>query len=448
MLRRVKVKSLPKAKDGGVSYNQLAPMYMPNNMGLEPTKVRDSLTAVPREEANLEAEGGETALVPNVKGLPAHYKIKGSRHTEGGVPLNLPNDTFIFSDTKAMIIKDPDVLAEFGEVKSKTPAQIAKKYDINKYREILSDPDMDDRSKSTAERMISNYNIKLAKLATYQESMKGFDGGVPTVAMPYLADSGINPQDLLPVKQQQAPQQEMLEEEMYAEENPSEEEYEAEQDIPEAQFGGSRLGRRLKDFFRGSRQFDPTTGIYMNTDAQGRVTYVDGRGVAMPANIALPQEFMTPGTVVGNTQTSTPAAKQKIVTKTTASKAKVDPSKIKKADDPNLKVGDYYRDAEGKLRKVTKTGYSKTPIGTTYSGPEDYKPTNKTIEQDVLEANRLMEERPLKQRKKQDTELEEWLETKSPMDQEKFRRVISENEERKSKATIQVKSYARQHQRT
>jgi hypothetical protein len=45
-----------------------------------------------------------------------------------------------------------------------------------------------------------------------------------------------------------------------------------------------------------------------------------------------------------------------------------------------------------------------------------------------------MEERPLKQRKKQDTELEEWLETKSPMDQEKFRRVISENEERKRHA--------------
>ncbi len=392
MLRRVKVKSLPKAKDGGVSYNQLAPMYMPNNMGLKPTEVRDSLTAVPREEANLEAEGGETALVPNVKGLPAHYKIKGNRHTEGGVPLNLPNDTFIFSDTRAMIIKDPDVLAEFGEVKPKTPAQIAKKYDINKYREILSDPDMDNRSKSTAERMISNYNIKLAKLATYQESMKGFDGGVPTVAMPYLADSGINPQDLLPVKQQQAPQQQMLEEEIYAEENPSEEEYEAEQDIPQAQFGGGRLGRRLRDFFRGSRQFDPTTGIYMNTDAQGRVTYVDGRGVAMPANIALPQGFMTPGTVVGSTQTTGSGKKQKVVTKTTASKAKVDPSKIKKADDPNLKVGDYYRDDEGKLRKVTKVGYSKTPIGTTYSGPEDYKPTTKTIEQDVLEANVIMED--------------------------------------------------------
>ncbi len=56
-----------------------------------------------------------------------------------------------------------------------------------------------------------------------------------------------------------------------------------------------------------------------------------------------------------------------------------------------------------------------------------------------------MEERPLKQRKKQDTELEEWLETKSPMDQEKFRRVISENENQhiESAHTERVSNHAR-----
>ena len=398
MLRRVKVKSLPRAKNGGVSYNQLAPMFIPNEDGNQRTQVRDTLTSVPREEANLEAEGGETALVPNVGGLPAHYKIKGSRHTSGGVPLNLPNESFIFSDTKAMIIKDPDVLAEFGETKPMTPAKIAKKYDINKYREILADADMDKRSKETAEKMISNYNVKLGKLATYQESMKGFDGGIPTVSMPYLESSGINPQDLLPLQpQQQSPQQEMLEDEMYAEQNPTEEQFEAEQELPEAQFGGGRLGRRIRDFFNGSRQFDPTSGIYMNTDAQGRVFYVDGRGVQMPGNITLPQGFMSPGTVVGNNQptgasNTTTTTKTKTVTKSTASKAKVDESKVKKADDPNLKVGDYYRDSENKLRKVTKVGYSKTPIGTTYSGPEDYKATYNDLEGDVAQANALMED--------------------------------------------------------
>lgn len=394
MLRRVKVKSLPRAKNGGVSYNQLAPMFIPNENGNRRTEVRDTLTGVPREEANLEAEGGETALVPNVGGLPAHYKIKGNRHTQGGVPLNLPNESFIFSDTKAMTIKDPDVLSEFGETKPMTPAKIAKKYDINKYREILADPDMDKRSKETAEKMISNYNIKLAKLATYQEAMKGFDGGIATVSMPYLEKNNINPQSLLPLQpQQQSPQQEMLEGEMYAEENPTEEQFEAEQDMPEAQFGGSRLGRRIRELFRG-RQFDPTTGIYMNTDPQGRVYYVDGRGVQMPGNISLPQGFMAPGTVVGSNQKTGAATttKTKTVTKSTASKAKVDESKVKKADDPSLKVGDYYRDAEGKLRKVTKVGYSKTPVGSTYSGPEDYKATYNDLEGDVAQANVIMED--------------------------------------------------------
>ena len=88
MLRRIRIKSLPKAKNGGVSYNQLAPMYMPNNMGLKPTEVRDSLTAQPRNQSTLEAEGGETALIPNVDGLPAHFKIKGNRHPD---PLFMKN---------------------------------------------------------------------------------------------------------------------------------------------------------------------------------------------------------------------------------------------------------------------------------------------------------------------------------------------------------------------
>jgi hypothetical protein len=397
MLKRVKIKSLPKAKDGGVSYNQLAPMYMPNNMNLQPTKVKDSLTAVPRDQANLEAEGGETALVPNVNGLPAHYKITGNRHTQGGVPLNLPDQSFIFSDTRAMIIKDPKVLAEFNETKPKTPAQIAKKYDINKYREILENPDMDQRSKDTAELMISNYNIKLGKLAAYQEAMKGFTDGIPTVAMPYLANNGINPQDMLPLKPAESQGAQQLQDQMYAEQNPDEEQFESEQEIPEAQFGGGRIGQRLRNLFRQNRQFDPRTGIYMNTDNQGRVFYVDGRGVPLPANIQLPQEFMPNGTVIQNgTMTAGPTTKttttttRRTVTESKSTKAKIDESKIKKKDDPSLKEGDYFRDAEGKLRRVTKTGYSKKPVGTTYSGKEDYKPAYGSIEEDVKKANEIL----------------------------------------------------------
>ena len=392
MLKKVKIKNLPKAAKGGVSYNQLAPMYIPNGMSQEPMKVRKNLTAVPRKQAKIEAEGGETVLT-EVGGLPAHFNISGKRHAQGGVPLNVPDESFIFSDTRAMIIKDPEILAEFGETKPKTPAKIAKKYDINKYREILADPDMDKRSKETAEQMIANYNLKLAKLALYQESTKGFEGGIPTAALPFMAVNNIQPQDILPIKTQETPEEEMDEDDMYEEENPDEEEYVDEEILPEAQFGG-RLGRRIRDFFRGSRQFDPTTGIYMNTDPQGRVYYVDGRGVPMPVNIQLPQGFMVPGTIINTptVTTTTRTSGKKVVTESKPSKAKVDESKIKKEDDPNLKVGDYFRDKDGKLRKVTKSGYKNEITRPTYSGEENYKPSYGSLEEDVKKANEIMQE--------------------------------------------------------
>ena len=49
-----------------------------------------SITGVPRDEANLEAEGGETVYGDiNGDGMPEQNTIKGPRHSEGGVPLNL-----------------------------------------------------------------------------------------------------------------------------------------------------------------------------------------------------------------------------------------------------------------------------------------------------------------------------------------------------------------------
>ena len=49
--------------------------------------VNKSLSSVPREDANLEAEGGETAFGPiSGQSIPDHMTIKGKRHHEGGVP--------------------------------------------------------------------------------------------------------------------------------------------------------------------------------------------------------------------------------------------------------------------------------------------------------------------------------------------------------------------------
>ena len=213
---KVRIKKLPQARTGyqvrgglvndvpsmgGADYN--AYIGQPN------MKVSKSLTAVPREEANLEAEGGETVM-GNIdgSGMPSFYDIKGPRHINGGVPLSLPDDSFIFSDTKSMIIKDPTILKMFNVKGNKgyTPAELSKKYDINKYRALLQDPNSDKLTKKTAEMMIKNAVMKLGALALAQESKKGFPQGIPEMAKPYMEAMGIPEEELVPQEKQQQPQ--------------------------------------------------------------------------------------------------------------------------------------------------------------------------------------------------------------------------------------------------
>ena len=224
---RVRIKKIPSAAYGGqqpdgaldvtpAAWGGASTVNEANN------KVKKTLSAVPRNQANLEAEGGETAFGP-ISGdtIPDHMIIKGPRHTNGGVPLNLPEDTFIFSDTKSMRIKDPKILKMFGKTRKKggyTPAELAKPYDINKYKAILMDPDSDRKDRDNAELMIKNYVMKLGALAIAQESKKGFPQGIPEMARPYMEANGITEEDLMPEQEQMAqegmPQGEMPEDGM------------------------------------------------------------------------------------------------------------------------------------------------------------------------------------------------------------------------------------------
>jgi hypothetical protein len=221
MLRRVKIKAIPKARTGyqvnGSLMNDISVWGggdYARQSGIPEPEVKESIGAVPREDANLEAEGGETAVV-NTGSIPAFYKIQGPRHTEGGVPLNLPDESFIFSDTRSMKIKDPAVLKRFGLSPKQggyTPAEISKKFGLNQYVKILRDPNSDNISKKTAELMIKNAVVKLGELALVQESKKGFEQGIPEIAKPALEAKGISPEDIMPPKpQEQAPQQDMPE---------------------------------------------------------------------------------------------------------------------------------------------------------------------------------------------------------------------------------------------
>jgi len=173
----------------------------------EEKTLNDHIKEVPREEANIEAEKGETIITP-YKGGKYHFKIGGKKHSQGGTPLNVPEGSFVFSDTPKMRLGG-DVLKVFGKSdktdKKYTPAQLAKQYDINKYQTILNNPRADAIMKRTAQLMIDNYNTKLSQLAIAQEGKKGFPQGIPEIAKEYynkinnIQEQGDEMQEEMPV---------------------------------------------------------------------------------------------------------------------------------------------------------------------------------------------------------------------------------------------------------
>lgn len=211
---------LPTASQGmNVANGNQNPVIPPTFRGMPSVdsapeiKVNRSLKPVKREDANLEAEKGETVVTHlSGEGITEFYNIGGKRHYDGGTPLNLPDNSFIFSRDRTMKIKDKEILKDFGKnvgkkgKKSFTPAELSKPYNINKYRQVLADPNSDRIMRESAELMIENYNLKLGKLALVQESQKGFPAGIPQVAMPYLQSIGIPPEELVPPQEPQQPQ--------------------------------------------------------------------------------------------------------------------------------------------------------------------------------------------------------------------------------------------------
>lgn len=190
-MRKIKITKSPKTgdqRDFSLVHRQVH--YI--GEGDANTTVKNTMGAVPREEANIEVEGGETVVGDvNRDGFLEHMTFTGKRHSEGGMPVNIPEGSFIFSDTKKLKIKDKDVLENvFGLSYKKggyTPAEIAKRYQINKFIQDLKNPDTDAITKRSATQMLDNNMQKLGMLALVQESMKGFPDGVPAIAESVMA---------------------------------------------------------------------------------------------------------------------------------------------------------------------------------------------------------------------------------------------------------------------
>jgi hypothetical protein len=281
-MRKVTIKRAPQMRTGGTTYPnifmQTAPWSVHNTAGEPATEVNGAVQR-DTENPNIEAEGGETILDPNVGGLPAHFNINGPSHAEGGVPMRATEDSFIFSK----FLKMPKDISEyFGfanpkKGKSKTSkhsfADAAKKHGniINKAREVMADPRSTKEDINTAELNIKNAIDKLGQISLAQEASKGYEDGIPALAMPYLMRVGADPDALLPMANQeqmgQAPDEQMVEGEM-----------------PQARYGGlpmaqrgrnRRLQRRINDLYEAQSQprivTDRNTGMTYVVDGYGNI---------------------------------------------------------------------------------------------------------------------------------------------------------------------------------
>jgi hypothetical protein len=411
---------------------QMAPTYIPNSLAKKPMEERKSLGPVSREFANIEAEGGETVLIPNKGGLPAHYNITGPRHFEGGVPLAIPAESFIYSDTRAMKIKDPVLLAEFGMPEKKggyTPAEIAKKYDINPYRKILQNPDSDALQVTTAEQVIANFQVKLGKLALVQESIKGFPNGIPTVAMPYLSKYQIEPEAVMPTDMQ--PQQQMPQGPPQEMQDPMQEPMGQEMmegqpmmryggSLDQYQRGGGRQARRqrraerdamnnyyynmyiqamqqvaneprplMKDTYDPNKP-DPSTGIFVKYDSEGKPYYQDGRGVRVTSfdNLYSNPSSENKEVKLGEGESIVVKDGKRYIVKKVKKSAVVDKTKIKKKEDA-VSNGDVYEE-NGKYYKVEGYDPSKITRSTQSTGIANYPGGDTQLASDKKRADEIL----------------------------------------------------------
>jgi hypothetical protein len=359
-MRKVTIKRAPQMRTGGTTYPnifmQTAPWSVHNTAGEPATEVNGSVQR-DTENPNIEAEGGETILDPNVGGLPAHFNINGPSHAEGGVPMRATEDSFIFSK----FLKMPKDISEyFGftspkKGKSKTSkhsfADAAKKHGgvINHAREVMADPRSTKQDIATAELNIKNAIDKLGQISLAQEASKGYEDGIPALAMPYLMRVGADPDALLPMANQeqmeQAPDDEMAEGEM-----------------PQARYGGDlpmaqrgrnrRMQRRINDLRRA--QMQPRIVTDRNT---GMTYVVDGYGNIINTPFSQQQQPTTSRTTV----TKFKPAEGAVVITRNENESDTDFQKRLKDEFAKAKNKEqvYTIKSDGSYQRVTKTSVAK-----------------------------------------------------------------------------------------
>ncbi len=137
------------------------------------------------QQPNAELEGGESIELPNGEGA----NIEGPSHAQGGVEMNLPEGTEIYSDE----LKVPNTNKTF----SKANKELQKK--MTKYEKILENDRATTLARNTAKKMLSKLEQEQDQLFQQQQQLNGDSTG----------ERGGQQQMQQPQMQQQMPQQQM-----------------------------------------------------------------------------------------------------------------------------------------------------------------------------------------------------------------------------------------------
>jgi hypothetical protein len=168
---------------------------------------------IDKKKATIEAEKGEkiwTNYNRNVDNLVELKSIGGKTHANGGTPMDPPSSgkegessSFIFSNNRKMIIKDPELLKYFGEngKSEKTPAEVSSKWldALATAKAILKDEHQDKIAKDSAKLTMDNAAFNLSSLALWQESKKNFKDGMTDIFNPWFDKTKVTPQELFSV---------------------------------------------------------------------------------------------------------------------------------------------------------------------------------------------------------------------------------------------------------
>ena len=157
-------------------------------------KVKQTMGSLTEEDMRngkrptIEVEGEEEVIGDiGRRGVLQKFRFKGPSHAEGGMPVDIPQGSFVYS--KKLKMKDPAAQEAFGMKPKKEGysfSDVAKKYDINTFVNTLENPEADPFAKRTAQLMLQKNTESLAKLADKQEETKGYPGGRPEVTKQVL----------------------------------------------------------------------------------------------------------------------------------------------------------------------------------------------------------------------------------------------------------------------